>query len=119
MKIEIVSQKKNPLMGREDVHLRINHDGQSTPSRQEILKETAHLLKMNESHIIIDRIFTVQGQAVSNAKVLAYERKEDVPVYKTEKMKRRMKLEKEKPEEPVKQAKAEKEKPKKEGDGTV
>jgi ribosomal protein S24E len=103
MKIEIVSQKKNPLMGREDVHLRINHDGQRTPSRQEILKEIAHSLKMGENHIIIDRIFTVQGQAISNAKVMTYERKEDVPAYKTEKMKRRMKLEKE-PEAPAAKA---------------
>ncbi|MCX6814286.1 MAG: hypothetical protein NTY20_01360 [Candidatus Aenigmarchaeota archaeon] len=95
MKIEIISQKKNPLMGREDLQVRINHDGQRTPSRQEILKEIAHSLKTREDHIIIDRIFTVQGQAVSNAKVLAYERKEDVPAYKTEKMKRRMKLAKE------------------------
>ena len=99
MKIEIISQKKNPLMGREDVHVRINHDGQRTPSRQEILEEIAHSLKMGENHIIIDRIFTVQGQAVSNAKVLAYEKREDVPAYKTEKMKRRMKLEKEAAEE--------------------
>ena len=99
MKIEIVSQKKNPLLGREDVHLRINHDGQRTPSREEILKEIAHTLKMGENHVIIDRIFTVQGQAVSNAKVLAYEKREDVPVYKIDKMKRRMKLEKEPDEE--------------------
>jgi len=101
MKIEIVSQKKNPLVGREDIHMRINHEGQRTPSRQEMLKEIAHLLKTNDEHIIIDRIFTVQGQAVSDAKVLAYEKKEDVPAYKTDKMKRRMKTkaEAEKPAE--------------------
>jgi ribosomal protein S24E len=108
MKIEIISQKKNPLMGREDVQARINHDGQRTPSRQEILKEIAHALKTNENHIIIDRIFTVQGQAVSNAKIMAYERKEDVPAYKMDKMKRRMKLGKEAPaEKPAEEKKAE------------
>ena len=91
MKIEIISQKKNPLVGREDVQARINHEGQRTPSRQEMLKELAHMLKVQENHIIIDRIFTVQGQAVSHAKILAYEKGEDVPAYKTDKMKRRMK----------------------------
>lgn len=101
MKMEIVSQKKNPLVGREDVHFRINHEGQRTPSRQEILKEIARMLKTNDDRIIIDRIFTVQGQAVSDAKVLAYDKKEDVPAYKTDKMKRRMKAksETEKPAE--------------------
>jgi ribosomal protein S24E len=100
MKIEIVSQKKNPLMGREDVHVRISHEGQSTPSRQEILKEVAHSLKTGESHVIIDRIFTLQGENVSEVKVLSYGSKEDVPAYKAEKMRRRMKIkaEAEKPE---------------------
>ena len=92
MKIEIVSQKKNPLMGREDVRVRIIHEGQSTPSRQEILKEVAHSLKTGESHVIIDRIFTLQGENVSEVKVLSYGSKEDVPAYKAEKMKRRMKI---------------------------
>ena len=99
MKIEIVSQKKNQLMGRDEAEVRINHEGQRTPSRQEMLKEIARQLKANEDHIIIDRIMTLQGQAVSAAKVLAYERKEDVPAYKIDKMKRRMKIEKEKPAE--------------------
>jgi ribosomal protein S24E len=99
MKIEIISQKKNELMGREESEVRIRHEGQRTPSRQEILKEIARQFKANEDQIIIDRIITIQGQAVSAAKVLAYEKKEDVPAYKIGKMKARMKLEKEKPAE--------------------
>lgn len=95
MKIEIISQKKNQLMRREEAEVRIRHEGQRTPSRQEILKEISHSLKSSEDLIIIDRIITLQGQAVSAAKVLAYEKKEDVPAYKIGKMKRRMKLEKE------------------------
>ena len=99
MKIEIVSQKKNPLLGREDVHARITHEGQRTPSRQEILKEVAHSLKTGESHVIIDRIFTLQGENVSEVKALSYDSKEGVPAHKAEKMKRRMKIKaEEKPE---------------------
>jgi ribosomal protein S24E len=82
-------------MGREEAEARITHEGERTPSRQEILKEIAHHMKADEDSIIIDRIMTVQGQAVSAAKILAYERKEDVPAYKIEKMKRRMKVAKE------------------------
>jgi ribosomal protein S24E len=107
MKIEIVSQKKNPLMGREDIHMRINHEGQRTPSRQEILKEVARSLKSSEDRVIIDRIFTVQGQAVSDAKVLAYEKKEGVPAYKMNKMKRRMKTKAEAAQEAPAEKKAE------------
>jgi len=91
MKIEIISQKKNQLIGREEAVLKIHHQGQSTPSRHELLKEIAHALKANESHVIIDRIFTSRGQGISEARALAYEKKEDIPPYKVEKMKRRMK----------------------------
>ncbi len=95
MKIEVISQKKNPLVAREEAVVRVHHAGQRTPSRQEMVKEVAHALKADEQNIIIDRIFTLQGETISEAKVLAYEKKEDIPVYKIEKMKRRMKTAKE------------------------
>jgi len=97
MKIEIISQKRNPLIPREEAVLKIHHQGQSTPSRQDMLKEVARVLKADENHIIIDRIFTARGQGISEAKALAYEKREDVPAYKIDKMKRRMKAEKETP----------------------
>jgi len=95
MKIEIVSQKKNQLLAREEAEVRINHHGQRTPSRQEMLKGIASALKASDSSIIIDRIITLTGEPVSIAKVLAYENKDAIPKYKLEKMKRRMKIAKE------------------------
>lgn len=95
MKIDVVSQKKNPLLAREEAVVRVHHAGQRTPSRQEMLKDVAHALKANENSIIIDRIMTLQGETISEAWVLAYEKKDDVPAYKIEKMKRRMKVAKE------------------------
>lgn len=95
MKIEIVSQKKNQLLGREEAEVRINHHGQRTPSRQEMLKGIASALKASDNCIIIDRIITLAGEPVSIAKVLAYENKDAIPKYKLEKMKRRMKIAKE------------------------
>ena len=92
MKIEIVSQKKNALIGRDEAMLRVHHESQRTPSRQELLKEAARAIKANEQATIIDRIITLQGEAISEVKVLAYEKKEDVPAYMAEKMKRRMKV---------------------------
>ena len=91
MKIEITAQKKNPIMGREEAEVRINHAGQRTPSRQEIAKAVSSHLKVGEGHIIVDRIITVQGQTISGAKVLAYEKAESIPAYMLEKMKRRSK----------------------------
>jgi len=99
MKIEVVSQKKNQLLGREESEVRISHHNQRTPSRQEMLKGVASALKASESLIIIDRIITLAGEPISIAKVLTYENKDTMPKYKLEKMKGRMKQKGEQKEE--------------------
>jgi ribosomal protein S24E len=104
MKIETVAHRKNQLMGREEAELKIHHHGQRTPTRAELLRAVAAHLKAGENLVVIDKIFTVRGEAVSTAKVHAYEKAEKIPAYKLEKMKRRMKASKEaapaaKPEE--------------------
>jgi len=109
MKIEVVSQKKNQLLGREEAEVRISHHGQRTPSRQEMLKGISSALKAGESSIIIDRIITLTGEPISVAKVLAYENKDAMPKYKLEKMKRRMKQKGEQKEEAAKPAEKKKE----------
>ena len=91
MKLEIISHKKNQLMGREEAEIKVYHHGQRTPSRQEMLKEVAGHLKAQESHVIINSIMTIPGDACSHIKAHAYEKAESVPAYKAEKMKRRMK----------------------------
>jgi len=107
MKIEVVSQKKNQLLGREEAEVRISHHGQRTPSRQEMLKGISLALKAGESSIIIDRIITLTGEPISVARVLAYENKDAMPKYKLEKMKRRMKLAKEEAAKPAEKKKEE------------
>ncbi len=100
MKIEIKEQKKNPLLKREEVSVSIEHPGKATPSRREILPELAKVLKSNEDLIIIDKIFSVHGMNVSEARLLVYKKKDEIPKEKLEKMKNRM-AEKKKAEAPA------------------
>ena len=81
MKIEIKEQKKNPLLKREEVSVSIEHPGKATPSRREILPELAKVLKSNEDLIIIDKIFSVHGMNVSEARLLVYKKKDEIPRY--------------------------------------
>jgi len=90
MKIEIKEQKKNPLLKREEVSVSLEHPGKATPSRREILPELAKVLKSREELLIIDKIFSVHGKNVSEARVLAYKKKDEIPKEKLEKMKGRM-----------------------------
>ena len=89
LKIDILSEKKNPLMKREELLVRIEHTGARTPNRQDITKSIAKKIKKDERNIIVDKILTLSGKAESNARVLAYSSAKDIPAYKLEKMKRR------------------------------
>lgn len=91
MKIEVVSQKKNPLLKRSEVMLRADHSGNPTPSRYELLDTISSTLKTQKEKIIIERIITKPGAGISEIKVHAYEKQEEIPKHKLEKMKRRTK----------------------------
>jgi len=95
MEIKIEARKKNPLIKREEISVRVMHPDLATPSRLELVKELRKLLGIDENLIIVDKIFTEKGQARSNVKVYAYEKESDIPKDKLEKMKRRMKVKKE------------------------
>lgn len=90
MKIEIKEQKKNPLLKRQELSVSVENPGKATPSRKEMLPELAKALKSREDLLIIDKIFSVSGRNISEARVLAYSKKEDIPKNKLEKMKGRM-----------------------------
>lgn len=123
MKIQILEQKKNPLLKREELSVSIEHPGKATPSRREILPELAKVLKSKEELLIIDKIFSVYGRNVSEARILAYKNKNEIPKEKLEKMKGRMMEKKKaapaeapapaegKPEEAPKEGEAKEEKP--------
>ena len=98
MKIEINDQKKNPLMNRDEYMISLDHAGKPTPSRQEILKEIASEVKAKEDVIIIDKIFNKAGISASDVVVFVYNKEDEIPKDKLEKMTKRMKK-KEKGEE--------------------
>jgi len=59
--IEILEEKKNPLIERTEIKLRIDHFGAGTPNRLEIKKKIAALKNSKESLTIIHRIQTHYG----------------------------------------------------------
>jgi len=108
MKCEIRERKKNLLMKRDEALILINHSGKATPDRIQVLSEAAALLKGRPDNIIIDRIITHGGSTVSEAKVLSYSRKEDIPEWRLKKMERRVSKIKGRPNEEPKPAPDEK-----------
>lgn len=99
MKFEIVNQKKNPLLKREEVMLTVKHEGKPTPSRVDLLSPLSKELKSNKDLVLIDKIFSVKGSQTSQIKAFVFEKKEDIPKEKLEVVKKRMEKSKEKAEE--------------------
>jgi len=112
MKAEIKEQKKNPLLKREEVVLSINHSGDATPSREQILESSSKTLKKDKKVIVVDSIFTEVGRCITNAKILVYSKAEDIPEYKKKRMEKGKKKKKE--EAPAEQTEAPKAEEKKE-----
>ena len=59
--IEILEEKKNPLIDRTEIKIRIDHFGAGTPNRLEIKKKIAALKNGNEKFTIIRKIQTHYG----------------------------------------------------------
>jgi len=110
MEIKIIEHKDNPLLDREEYWIKLGHEGKPTPTRRDILSFVSKELKSKEDLIIIDKIFSSKGEASSKVKVFVYKKKDSIPKYQLEKMKRRMKAkgEKEAKEKPVSEEGAEK-----------
>lgn len=90
--MEVITEKKNPIMNRDEAWIRIDHSGKPTPPRKDIIADVAKHFKAKEDCIIVDKIFSETGQAASKIKVLVYTKADAVPKDKLNKMKIRMKL---------------------------
>ncbi len=78
MKIEIVTEKDNPLRKRKCCWLSVEHPGKETPSRYEVLPEVVKKLGAKEELVVIAKIFSERGDAKSAIKVLVYKDKKDI-----------------------------------------
>ncbi|MEM2434737.1 MAG: 30S ribosomal protein S24e [Candidatus Bathyarchaeia archaeon] len=65
MKIKILNNKRNELLKRNEIIFTLHHDGAPTPSRIEVRKELASMLKVDEDRVYIRRMESVTGAAMS------------------------------------------------------
>jgi ribosomal protein S24E len=126
MKMDVLDKKENPFLKRTDLILMIDHVGQATPKKEEIIKEIAGKFDSSPEKVTVEYIFSEFGLA--KAKVKAKVWKEKAPEKnkkmkkteegkKEEQPKEETKKEEKKPEEKPKEVKVEKkEEPKKEGE---
>ncbi len=90
MKYEMKDKWKNSLMKRDEVLVSIEHSGEATPNRKEVMGEVAKLLKTKPENLIVTRISTPGGSTITEVKIYSYFRKEDIPEWKVKKFNERI-----------------------------
>jgi small subunit ribosomal protein S24e len=79
MKLRVVNREKQDLFNRELVKFEINHEKESTPSRDEIKRELSKELKTD--FFVIKSIKSNFGFSVSYGEARVYSKKEDLEEY--------------------------------------
>jgi small subunit ribosomal protein S24e len=62
-KVEIIEEKKNPLIKRKEIKFRVEHFGAGTPNRLEIKKKVAAMKNASEKLTIIRKIQNFFGNS--------------------------------------------------------
>lgn len=73
MNVEIESVRKNPLLGRRQVELSVEHDEEATPSREDIKSRFAAENAVDEEEIEVGTIHTGYGRNASTTELKVYE----------------------------------------------
>ena len=74
MKVKIISKEQNPLLKRKEVTFKVEHDQTGgTPTRVEVKKQLATLLKTDIELIYIKQIATKTGTMVAIGEANAYD----------------------------------------------
>ncbi len=73
MDVKISSVKENPLLGRREVEASIDHEGEKTPSEEDIVSRIAAENNLDEENIQVDGIYTGFGSQHSRAVLKVFE----------------------------------------------
>jgi len=101
MKVQVITEKENPLLKRKEILVSIDYEGTATPSKADIQKLLAEQLKANIENLEISKVLSEIGKSRGKAWIKIWEEKK-IPLYSE--------IKKEKKKAPKKEAKP-KEKP--------
>ena len=94
--MKILTDKQNGLLNRREVTLDLEYIGQKTPSKVDVIKQAAGLLKTKEELIYIDEIKTSYGVAKGSVSLYIYNNKENLDKIHFIKRKKILKAQREK-----------------------
>ena len=79
--VEILEEKKNLLIDRIELKVKIDHFGKGTPNRLELKKKISTLKKSNEKLTIVKNVQTHFGATQDLAKIYIYDNVEELQYF--------------------------------------
>ena len=80
MEINIIDDKKNPLLSRREIVCMVTKKG-TTPSKNDVAIQITNELKLKKECVFVDAVYQKYGRPSSEVHVRVYDRKELVPGY--------------------------------------
>ncbi|MBS7634167.1 30S ribosomal protein S24e [Candidatus Bathyarchaeota archaeon] len=73
MKVEIVSNKRNELLKRNEIIFNVVHENSPTPSRLEMRRELARILKTDVEKVYVRRMESTTGLSTAIGEAHVYD----------------------------------------------
>ena len=67
MEAQITTVKENPLLDRREVKVEVNHEGEETPSKEDVKSRVAAENGLDEEEITVETVYTGFGRNISEA----------------------------------------------------
>ncbi|MCJ7428807.1 MAG: hypothetical protein MUP66_00280 [Candidatus Nanohaloarchaeota archaeon QJJ-5] len=80
MELSITAEKQNPLLGRDEYELTIDHTGEVTPAGDDVRKNFAAQQDFDRNTVSVETIQTEYGNGISRAVLTVW----DEPVHEPE-----------------------------------
>ena len=79
--MEILEEKRNPLIDRVELKVKVDHFGKGTPNRLEIKKKVSALKTANEKLTILKKVENRFGASQNIVKIYIYDNAEEMKYY--------------------------------------
>lgn len=83
LNIEITEEKRNPLIDRKEITIRIDHFGASTPNRLEVKKKVSAMQGSDDKLTIIKKLETHFGASYTKGKIFIYDNAEELQFFES------------------------------------
>jgi len=84
MELEIKENNDNPLLHRKEIQVVINHENDSTPKRNQVIRDLSEQLKAKKELIIIDHLKNKYGKTETRGYAKVYSNIEALKAIETE-----------------------------------